>query len=61
MMQSLITIKAMENTKQVELQPATESKQDGLVTGFFAIGMVINIALLIAYVIWAYRQWGKRE
>ncbi len=51
----------MENTKQVVLQPATESKQDDLVTGFFAIGMVINVALVIAYLIWAYRQWGKRE
>jgi hypothetical protein len=29
--------------------------------GFFAIGIAINLVLLCAYFIWAYRQWKKPE
>ncbi len=28
--------------------------------GFFAIGMIINVVMLIAFFIWAYRQWNKK-
>ena len=28
--------------------------------GFFAIGMIINVVMLLAFVIWAYRQWNKK-
>ena len=28
--------------------------------GFFAIGLIINVVLLIAFFIWAYRQWNKK-
>jgi len=28
--------------------------------GFFAIGLVINVVMLIAFFIWAYRQWNKK-
>lgn len=48
------------NTEQVVLPPAIETRQDGLVSGFFAIGMVINLVLVIAYFIWAFKQWGKK-
>ncbi|RLC59400.1 MAG: hypothetical protein DRI30_00595 [Chloroflexi bacterium] len=27
--------------------------------GFFAIGLVINLALIAAYLIWAIKQWKK--
>jgi hypothetical protein len=29
--------------------------------GFFAIGMIINVVMLIAFFIWAYRQWKKTD
>jgi len=29
--------------------------------GFFAIGMVINIVMISAYFIWAYKQWKKTD
>lgn len=29
-------------------------------TAFFAIGMVINIVMLGAFFVWAYKQWGKK-
>ncbi|RLA06471.1 MAG: hypothetical protein DRQ59_15080 [Gammaproteobacteria bacterium] len=28
--------------------------------GFFAIGMIVNVVMLIAFFIWAYRQWNKK-
>jgi hypothetical protein len=28
--------------------------------GFFAIGLIINVVMLIAFFIWAYRQWNKK-
>ena len=28
--------------------------------GFFAIGLVINVVMIIAFFIWAYRQWNKK-
>ena len=27
--------------------------------GFFAIGLVINLVLIVAYLIWAFKQWKK--
>ncbi|MGI9317175.1 MAG: FeoB-associated Cys-rich membrane protein [bacterium] len=36
------------------------AKEDSLV-GFFAVGMIINIALVAAYVIWAYKQWKRKK
>ena len=29
--------------------------------GFFAIGIVINLVLITAYFIWAYKQWKKSD
>jgi len=30
-------------------------------TVFFAAGVVINLAMITAYIIWAFRQWSKQE
>ena len=38
--------------------PAFEVERDDLTT-FFTIGAVINIVMITAYFIWAYKQWGK--
>ncbi len=27
---------------------------------FFAVGMVINVVVLAAFVVWAFRQWKKK-
>ena len=40
--------------------PDNGAGDDSLV-GFFAIGVVINIALVAAYFIWAYRQWKRKK
>ena len=29
--------------------------------GFFIIGAVVNVALLAAYMAWAFRQWRNRD
>jgi hypothetical protein len=38
--------------------PVFEAERDDL-TVFFTIGVVINIVMITAYFIWAYKQWGK--
>jgi len=44
-------------TEQAEPAPGVE--QHGPSIGFFAVGAVINIVMLTAFLIWAYKQWGK--
>jgi len=51
----------MNNTEQIQVQTIVDAGSDSLVTGFFAIGMVINILLVTAYLIWACKHWGKKE
>jgi heme/copper-type cytochrome/quinol oxidase subunit 2 len=29
--------------------------------GFFGIGVVINVVMITAYFIWAYKQWKKSD
>ena len=41
--------------------PAAPQEADDSLVGFFAIGMVINLVLITAYFIWAYKQWGKKQ
>jgi len=44
-------------------QPANavvEEPQDSMVV-FFGIGLVLNLALITAYFIWAYKQGKKRD
>lgn len=36
--------------------PATPEKE---LSGFFAIGIVINLALLAAFFVWAVKQWKR--
>jgi hypothetical protein len=42
-------------------QPTTagEAEQHGPSIAFFAAGMLINITLIVAYGIWAYKQWNQ--
>ncbi len=44
---------------------AERSAADGVdwgdfTTVFFAAGVVINLVMITAYIIWAYRQWNKQ-
>ena len=38
---------------------STPTPENGPGIGFFAVGMVVNIALIIAFFIWAYKQGRK--
>ena len=42
-------------------QPITAHEVDGkdATIGFFVIGGVINITMILAYFVWAYFQWKK--
>lgn len=40
--------------------PVHQAEHDGPTFAFFAVGMVINIVLITAYFIWAFRQWKKK-
>jgi heme/copper-type cytochrome/quinol oxidase subunit 2 len=44
-------------------QPAADSKleQNDSMIGFFGIGVVINVVMITAYFIWAYKQWKKND
>jgi hypothetical protein len=41
--------------------PLHENEQNGPSTAFFVVGAVINIVMITAYFIWAYKQWKKKE
>ena len=45
------------HTEQAEAV-VTTPHQDAPI-GFFAIGIVINLVLITAYFVWAYKQWKK--
>ena len=38
--------------------PVFEAEREDL-TVFFTIGVVINLVMITAYFIWAYKQWNK--
>jgi len=40
-------------------QPAPVHNEKDATMGFFAVGMVINLVMITAYFIWAFRQWKK--
>lgn len=46
-----------EQSQQVEVAPPTGSPEP--LTMFFAVGILINLALITAFVLWAIRQWKK--
>jgi len=39
-------------------EPVFEAEREDL-TSFFAVGIVINIVMITAYFVWAYKQWNK--
>ncbi len=39
--------------------PAMPAAADSDMTGFFAIGAIIDVLLVIAFIVWALRQWRK--
>ena len=38
--------------------PVVEVEREDL-TSFFAVGIVINLVMITAYFVWAYKQWSK--
>jgi heme/copper-type cytochrome/quinol oxidase subunit 2 len=44
-------------------QPAADRglEQNDSMIVFFGIGMVINVVMITAYFIWAYKQWKKSD
>ncbi len=40
-------------------QSTPEAESSGPSVEFFAVGIIINIVLVAAYLIWAYKQWNK--
>ena len=51
----------LEPSVNAETLLSAPNPENGPGIGFFAVGMVINIALIIAFLIWAYKQGRKRE
>ena len=40
-------------------QPVQAVEQEDLTMNFFVVGGVINITMILAYFVWAFRQWKK--
>ena len=40
-------------------QSAPVHKGEDATMAFFAVGMVINLVMITAYFIWAFKQWKK--
>jgi len=67
-------MKIAENLESSVKVSSTQAGETGLVNtgqadslnqgehlyGFFVIGMIINVVMIIAFIIWAYRQWNKK-
>ncbi|MDH3379388.1 MAG: hypothetical protein OEQ39_20875 [Gammaproteobacteria bacterium] len=54
----------LSQINQVEVyseQPAAtyEVEQNDLAT-FFMVGVIINIVMVVAYFVWAYKQWNNK-
>jgi len=43
--------------EQAEVVPVTPEHEAPI--GFFIIGIVVNLVLITAYFVWAYKQWKK--
>ena len=59
-MSTMETGNTVANTVQTA-QPAPAHHEDDGILAFFAIGIVINLVMITAYVIWAFRQWKKNR
>jgi len=47
-------------TDSVNTGPPDPAQQGEHLYGFFAIGMIVNVAMIVVFIIWAYRQWNKK-
>ena len=52
-----MSIEQTNHTEQVEANPVQQGHEAPV--GFFVIGIVVNVVLITAYFIWAYKQWKK--
>ena len=50
----------VEQTTSVSVESAP-SVNEGAPIGFFAIGVIVNLALIAAYFVWAVRNWNKPD
>ena len=54
----------MSNSQSSQVEQAVivpETPEHEAPIGFFVIGIVINLVLITAYFIWAYKQWKKSD
>ncbi len=58
--ESLSAVNTLEVHSE-QLTPVPEVGQKDPLIVFFAVGVVINIVMITAYFIWAYKQWKKTE
>jgi hypothetical protein len=54
-----VSIEQSNYSEQAEANPDLPGHEAPV--GFFAIGIVVNLALITAYFIWAYKQGKKRR
>ncbi len=52
-----MSVEQTNYSEQANASPGPQGHEAPL--GFFAIGVVINLVLITAYFIWAYKQWKK--
>ena len=57
----VVSANVASQTQSEQLPTHDEAVQDNSLIGFFAVGIVINIALVAAYFIWAYKQWKRKR
>ena len=50
----------LETSVKAEPLVSAPAAEHGPGLGFFAVGMVINVVLIIAFFVWAYKQGRKK-
>lgn len=55
-----------QNSPNVSVQTSTgvadaSPVNEGAPVGFFAVGIVINLVLVAAYIAWAWRRWKRPD
>ncbi len=55
-----------ENLATIAVRPSGAAEAEGVDTGsgmagFFIVGAVINVAIVVAYFAWATRQWRRKD
>jgi len=48
-------------TAAITEAPSTQTREHGPGLGFFAVGMVINIVLIVAFFVWAVKQRRNKK